>query len=117
MTLEILRTAGIAAWPSAGQLQLLAPPGALTPEKRAEVSAAKPALVAVLEQEVFWRAGAMRQQLADRPGLGFWPFLVAKREPIPPGTCLSCGEPLLAIEHSRCSLCLEAVRRVMTESK
>jgi hypothetical protein len=108
-----LRAAGVSAWPSAGQLQLLAPPASLPTELRAAVSVAKPSLLAHLEQEVVWRADTMRRQLDPDGHNTFWPFLVAKAGPTAPGTCLSCGEPLLAVEHSRCSLCVEAVRRTM----
>jgi hypothetical protein len=115
--LQDLRAIGVALWPSTDQLQLLAPPEVLTAEMRAAVSAAKPALLAVLELEVRWREEAMRRQVQDVKAPTFWPFLVARPGPTHPGACLSCGEPVLAVEHSRCTLCLEAVHRTMAAAK
>jgi len=52
----------------------------------------------------------------DTPPTAILPDLQIPRSPARtrlPGACLYCGEKL-AVEQTRCSLCLEAVRRVLT---
>ncbi|HEY3452278.1 MAG TPA: hypothetical protein VGK67_38390 [Myxococcales bacterium] len=110
-----LRDRGIAVWPEAnGHVGYRAPPDALTAELHQAMVVGKAGLLALLESEVRWRVDAMRRQCAGRT---VWPFLVARPSPTSPGHCLSCGEPLAAVEQTRCSLCLEAVHRVLANVK
>ena len=111
--LAALHPAGIAAWPYGDALLLLAPPGALAHDLRELLAAAKPDVLAHLESEVGWRVEGMAEQARDVAALGFWPFLVARSTPTSTGACLSCGEPLLALEKARCCLCQEAARRTV----
>ena len=106
-----LRARGVALWPDGPTLRYRARVGIVTAEMRDALLTAKPTLVAHLTAEVAWRAAGMLAQL--RAARCFAPALVAKPHPEVPGSCLSCGERLVAVESTRCALCNEAARRAL----
>lgn len=64
------------------------------------------------ETEVAWRADVMRPQVPPRGGI---PFLVARRLPVQPGCCHSCGDPKPPGHFVRCGLCIRAATLVLDE--
>ena len=106
-----LRARGVALWPDGPTLRYRARVDIVTAEMRAALLTAKPTLVAHLTAEVAWRAAGMLAQLRAAGGLA--PVLLAKAHADMPGTCLSCGERLVAVESARCALCNEAARRAL----
>jgi hypothetical protein len=93
------------------------PQGAVTPDLRAALVEHKADLIRLLgtdDDEVAWRVAAMRPQV---PRTGAIPVLLARPEAktAPPGTCVSCGDPLAQDRRSRCAPCASAVERVLNE--
>ncbi len=101
-----------------GQRLRFRPREAVTPDLRAALVEHKAELLRLLgaeQEEIRWRAEAMRLQL--RP-TGPIPFLVARR-PLTdaPGRCLSCGDVLIEGRRYRCGPCVCAVERVLNEMR
>ena len=93
------------------------PQAAVTPDLRAALLEHKANLIRLLaapDDEIAWRAEAMRPQV---PRSGVIPVLLARPEAktAPRGTCVSCGDPLAADRRLRCAPCVAAVERVLNE--
>jgi hypothetical protein len=67
-------------------------------------------LLAAEDAEVAWRVVAMRPQVPSR---GPIPVLVARDAPPVTGSCISCGDPLVASRATRCVPCARAVWLVL----
>ena len=106
-----LRVRGIELVARAGSI-LAWPPKSLTEVEVDAVRLHRAALLAMLEGELSWRVEAMRPQVT---AAGAIPLLVARpftRAP-GPGSCISCGSPVLPTQRARCRLCLLAVQLVL----
>lgn len=84
-----------------------APRGAITPTLLEQLTASKPALLRLLDQngwQVTWRAAAMLGQIPDS---GRLPTLLVAREAVEPERCecISCGEALRTEEAGLCEYC------------
>ena len=77
-------------------------------ERKGEVLA----LLAAEVDDVAWRVASMRPQ---GPPRGAIPVLVARREILQPGCCVSCGEHLPEGRKLRCSPCARAAWVVVHE--
>ena len=93
------------------------PQAAVTPDLRAALLEHKVDLIRLLaapDDEIAWRAEAMRPQV---PRSGVIPVLLARPEAktAPRGTCVSCGDPLAPDRRIRCAPCVAAVERVLNE--
>ncbi len=88
------------------------PPGSLTEAEADAVRLHRAAVLAMLEGELSWRLEAMRAQV---PASGAIPFLVAQpfSHAPGPGSCISCGSPVVPTQRARCRLCLLAVGIVL----
>ncbi len=98
-----------------GQRLRFRPREAVTPDLRAALVEHKAELLRLLgaeQEEIRWRAEAMRLQL--RP-TGPIPFLVARRPGLGGGGCLSCGSALTQEQTYRCAPCGEAARAALRE--
>ena len=88
----------------------------LTAERRAELVAHKPELLALLtgeDPEVRWRVEAMRPRV---PSTGVIPPMYARRvSRIPADGCLSCGELLTPGKKYNCEPCVRAAWQVLRE--
>jgi hypothetical protein len=94
-------------------LVVSAPRRLVTDEFRGELINHRDELVALASREdadaVSWRVEVMRGQLPPFPRPV--PLLLARPDnPYVAGTCISCGDPVLA---ARCGPCREAVRQVL----
>jgi hypothetical protein len=106
-----LRVRGVELVAHAGAI-LAWPPRSLTDAEADEVRMHRAALLAMLEGELSWRVDAMRPQV---PVTGPIPFLVAQpfSHAPGPGSCISCGSPVVPAHRARCRLCLLAVQLVL----
>ena len=88
------------------------PPKSLSQAEADAVRLHRATLLALLEGELSWRVDAMRPQV---PVTGPIPFLVAQpfTRASGPGSCISCGSPVVPSQRFRCRLCLLAVGLVL----
>ena len=103
----------------AGDRLRFRPRDAVTPDLRAALIEHKTDLIRLIgtdDADVAWRVEAMRGQA---PRHGPIPILLARPEArtAPPGTCLSCGDPLLPDRRGRCAPCVRAVEIVLNETR
>jgi hypothetical protein len=100
-----------------GERLLVAPKAALTPEIREALVTHKREILPLLQAqdpEVQWRLEAMRLQITPTGSIR---LLVARDIQPAPGTCLSCGDPLVQEPLYRCHPCLEAATLALQESR
>ena len=94
------------------------PQHAVTPVLRVAMAERRDELLALLadeEEEVRWRADAMRSRV---PATGPIPTLCARpATTVAPGCCLSCGERLPAGGRYRCDPCVKAAWRALREAR
>jgi hypothetical protein len=118
--LQRLRESGVTVTVEGGHLRV-APKAALTPTLRRAITSHAGLLAATLsppaDDNIAWRAAAMRAQLPLRGPL---PFLVARADVLrqdAPGQCLSCGDALASGQRYRCVPCVRAVEQVLHERR
>ena len=96
-------------------------PGAAEPQDviasrgdKSDQSDKRPADGAAPEDEIAWRAEAMRPRV---PPAGPIPSMYARRlpSPMPEGYCLSCGEPITPGNRYNCEPCVRAAWQVLRE--
>jgi hypothetical protein len=89
---------------------------AVTQELRAAMAECKADLLRLLgpDDEVAWRIEAMRPQV---PRTGAIPCLLARLEAktSPPGTCVSCSDPLAPDRRVLCVPCVSAIEWLLND--